>query len=229
MRKGKGTEMAVTEKLKNTKAHQVYRLSDGTVAPGVTTVLNILAKPALVPWANRLGLEGIDVRSYVDKLASIGTLAHYMVECDLKDEEPDLSAYSPEEINLAENCLIKYWGWKEKNKPKPILIEAQLVSNKWRFGGTIDLYCEIDNELWLVDLKTGKAIYPEMITQLSAYTMLLKENGYPTKKVQILRIGRSEDEGFEVNEKSLTQLKPHWEKFKHCLEIYRLDKEIRGN
>ena len=41
------------------RAHQRYKIEDGTIVPGVTTVVGILNKPALVPWANKLGLEGI--------------------------------------------------------------------------------------------------------------------------------------------------------------------------
>ena len=219
--------MVKVEKLQNVKAHQRYRLQDGSIVPGVTTVLGILAKPALVKWANNLGLLGIDVNKYVDKLADIGTLAHYLVECDLKNEMPDIDAYSPEEMRIADACLDKYREWKKENEPQPILVEAQMVSEKFKFGGTIDLYCQIGKKLWLVDLKTSKAIYPEMITQLSAYTQLLKENGYKVDATQILRIGRNVEEGFEVQMRTMAQLKPHWKKFKHALSIYQIDKEMR--
>jgi len=215
-----------TEKISNVRAKTKYRLKDGSIAPGVTTVLNVLNKPALVPWANNLGLEGISVKQYVDKLASIGTLAHYLIECDLREVEPDTTGYSAEEMNLAENCLISYWEWKKTNNPEPILTEAKMVSEEYKFGGTIDLYCKINGELWLVDFKTGKAIYSEMITQLSAYRWLLLENGYKTDKVQILRIGRDETEGFEPQIKTAEELEPHWERFKSCLRIYQLNKII---
>ena len=42
------------------KAHQRYKLADGTQVPGVTTITGQLNKPALIIWANRLGLQGID-------------------------------------------------------------------------------------------------------------------------------------------------------------------------
>ena len=54
---------------KGARQHTVYKLASGARVPGVTTVLSVLNKPALVPWANKLGLEGIDVRKYVDALA----------------------------------------------------------------------------------------------------------------------------------------------------------------
>ena len=44
---------------KKANAHTQYKLVDGTKVPSVTTVLGILNKPALVKWANNLGLQGI--------------------------------------------------------------------------------------------------------------------------------------------------------------------------
>lgn len=220
--------MATIEKVKNVKTHTKYKLKDGTIVPGVTTVLGVLAKPALIHWAWDLGSRGIDYRKYRDKMASIGTLAHYMIECDLKDEDPELDSYSKEEINLAENALISFWEWKKQYNPKPLGVELQLSSEKYRYGGTIDLYCEIDGELWLVDFKTGKAIYPEMVTQLSAYNQLMRENGFMVNKIRVLRIGRDETEGFEDQVKTQGELKPHWQKFRHCLGIYEANKKIKG-
>ena len=218
--------MAV-EKIKGVKMHQKYVTSDGRTVPGVTTVLGVLAKPALIHWAWDLGTKGIDYRKYRDKMANIGTLAHYLIECDLKEVDPELDSYSPEEINLAENCLISYWEWKKKNNPKVIATELQLVSDCYGYGGTIDLYCEIDGLKYLVDFKTGKAIYPEMICQLSAYYYVMDENGYPVDKIQILRIGRDETEGFEVQEKMIGELRWYWSKFLSALGVYNADKEIR--
>jgi hypothetical protein len=50
----------------------------------------------------------------------------------------------------------------------------------------------------LIDLKTGKGIYEDYKYQLAGYKHLLIENGYPVKLCKIIRIGREEDEGFEV-------------------------------
>jgi ATP-dependent exoDNAse (exonuclease V) beta subunit len=187
-------------------------------------VLGVLNKPALVAWANRLGLEGIDSSKYTDAAARIGTLAHYLVQCDFTGEKPDLSEYGKTEIDQAENALISFYEWKRAKVIEPIENELQLVSEQYRYGGTIDCYCKIDGDIWLLDFKTGKAIYSEMLIQLAAYRQLLIENGYPTEKAKILRIGRSEDEGFE--ERTITDFTNHWELFKHCLEIYRLQKKI---
>src|SRR5439155_21898181 len=51
------------------KAHVRYYTSKGEQVPGVTTILSVLNKPALVSWANRMGLQGIDTHKYVDEAA----------------------------------------------------------------------------------------------------------------------------------------------------------------
>ena len=209
-------------RLTSVRAHQRYKMEDGTIVPGVTTVVGILNKPALVPWANKLGLEGIDVSKYVDKTAVIGTCAHYLVQCHLSGEEPDLSDYSAQEISLAENALLKYWEWEKQFKITPILLETQLVSEKKRFGGTVDCYADLNGSRWLIDFKTGKALYDEHFIQLSAYKKLLEDNGYLVDGTAILRIGRDESEGFEYRVLAKKDLNRYWKIFDHCLQIYKL-------
>jgi len=208
-----------------TKAHIRYTTSDGTIVPGVTTILNVLNKPALVPWANKLGLRGIDSSRYVDDKAAIGTLAHYMILCHLKNETPDVSDYSTKQIDQSETCLIKYWDWEKQHTLQTILAEHPLVSQIDKYGGTLDWYGYIDNALTLLDFKTGKGIYPEMGYQLAAYLSLLAEAGYTAPNHQILRVGRDPEEGFEV--RSYPLLTTQWTIFKHCLGIYHLQKETR--
>ena len=194
---------------KVSKAHTIYKTSDGKRVPGTTTVLGVLNKPALVSWANKLGLEGIDSNKYVDAAARIGTLAHYLVQCDLTGETPDISEYGATEIDKAENALLSYYSWKKGKQITPIENEIPLVSEEYGYGGTIDCYCIIDGDLWLLDFKTGKAIYPEMLTQLAAYRQLLTENGHLVEKAKILRIGRDETEGFE--ERTIIDFTNYWE------------------
>jgi len=211
---------------KVSKAHTIYKTADGRRVPGTTTILSVLAKPALVSWANKLGLEGIDSTKYVDTAARIGTLAHYLVQCDLTEETPDTSEYGKLEIDQAENSLLSYYEWKKSRSIKALENELPLVSEKYGYGGTIDCYCLMDGDYWFLDFKTGKAIYPEMLIQLAAYRNLLIENGFDVKKARILRIGRDETEGFE--ERSISDFETYWQIFEHCLAIYNLQKIIKG-
>ena len=104
-------------------------------------------------------------------------------------------------------------------------MEEPLVSEKYQFGGTIDCYGDLDGNPTLIDFKTSKAIYPEMIHQVAAYRKLLVENSHEVKRVRILRIGRSNDEGFE--DKLCGKMEDHWKLFSHCLQIYNLRKKIK--
>lgn len=215
--------MTTKDAPKKSKAHVIYKLSDGTKVPGVTTVLGILNKPALVIWANRLGLQGIDSNKYRDEMADIGTLAHQMIVDYFKGEKTDTSEYSSSQISLAENCLLSFWEWEKGHKIEVIMAEVQLISTEYNYGGTIDCFCNLDGQPTLLDFKTGKAIYPEMFYQLAAYEQLLTEAGKLIEVTRILRVGRDADEGFE--ERTVGKLDKQFEIFKHCLEIYNLRKE----
>jgi len=215
----------VKDSPKKAKAHIQYKLPDGTKVPGVTTVLGILNKPALVKWANNLGLQGIDSSKYRDNLAEVGTLAHQMIVDYFNKVKTDTSEYSQSQIDLAENCLLSFWEWEKGHKIEVIMAESQLVSQEYGFGGTIDCFCKLDGQPTLLDFKTGKAIYPEMFCQLAAYEQLLAESGQLIEVTRILRIGRDNDEGFE--ERTISKLDKQWQVFLNCLSIYNLQKDIR--
>jgi len=217
--------MVEAKEQRKVKVHTVYKNADGKRLPSVTTILGILNKPALIHWAWDLGTQGLDYRSVRDDAAGVGTLAHYLIMCDLNGETPDTSEYSAQDIDRAENCLIKYWDWKSQHNLQAKFTEHPLVSEKHGYGGTIDCIAEVGGEIWLVDYKTGKAIYIEMIYQLAAYRELIREAGWEVDQCRILRIGRDDTEGFE--EKQFTNLDKAFELFLHCKEIYNLKKEVK--
>ena len=206
-----------------TAAHIIYRNLAGRPVPGATTALAVLNKPALVSWANRLGLQGIDSSKYVDDKAVIGTLAHYMIISYLQRTEPNLSDYSQNQIDQAETCLIKFWDWEKEHSLSTVLTETPFVSEAYNFGGTIDWYGKINDHFTLIDFKTSSGIFPEMSYQLAAYSQLLREHSYLLPQSRIIRVGRNQDEGFE--ERVYTDLQTQWQIFEHCLAIYNLRKK----
>lgn len=220
------SEQTIVER---SKQHGPYKLKDGTRVPGVTTITGVLNKPALVKWANNLGLRGIDSTKYVDSLATVGTLAHDMILADLSGDSVVLAASQadPATRDLAENCYLSFCAWRKQHDIRPISLEQSLVSEKYRYGGRADMVAEIDGTLELVDFKTGKGIYPEMFYQLAGYAPLLLENGVvnrPIERARILNIPRAETETFL--EKAKASLRVEWAIFQKCLEIYNLMKEI---
>ena len=208
------------------KAHQRYYTTSGELVPGSTTITGLLNKPALVKWANQLGLQGIDSSKYVDKAANIGTLIHYMVECHITQKEPDLNDFTPFEIEVAKVGFNKYLDWEKKHKIEPIFNEKGYSSDKYRYGGTCDFYCKLDGKYTLVDFKSCKGIYDEQFVQVSSYANLLKENGYKVQQILILRIGRDDTEGFEEKYIVPKQERLYFNVFKNLLNIYYLKKEI---
>jgi len=211
---------------KRSRTHIRYYNNAGKLLPGVTTVLGVLNKPALVPWANNLGLAGINVREYVDILATVGKIGHDMICCHNKGVKFEANGERADLIDKAENCFLSYLAWEKQHKVEPILCEEPLVSERYGFGGTVDMLARVDGVETIVDYKTGKAIYPEHIYQVAAYRQLLVENGYTTNDVRILQIGRDETEGF--SEKVVTDTTREWEIFEHCLAIYQLQKKAKA-
>ena len=211
------------------KLKKRYQLSNGENCPGVTTIVGELgwSKNSLVQWANRLGLNGIDSRKYVDDKASIGSLAHLLILSELKKEEPDLKDYTGNQITQAKNCLKSYHSWAKGKEIDPIYIEERFVSDKLRFGGTPDFFGNIDKVATLIDYKSGKGIYPEYVLQVAAYFNLIEERGNKVSEVRILNIPRADDESFAEKVITREELENGWKIFQHLLAIYNLKGAIK--
>lgn len=211
---------------KKSKQHTVYKTKDGTRVPGVTTVLGVLAKPALIAWANKQGLAGIDTQKYVERAADAGTACHAMIEAHLKGETFDASTYAPDLLGLAENGFLKYLEWEGHHKVEAVQSELALVSEEHKYGGTIDMYCKLDGSLTLVDFKTNSTgVFDEMRHQVVAYRKLLIENGYPVNRIVIIRLGKSDQLDMEAVEVGDWDL--HWSMFLACKTIYDLQKALK--
>ena len=215
---------------KKGRAHQAYKV-DGKRVPGVTTVLGVISKPALVKWANNLGLQGIDSTGYVDALASVGTLAHEMIQEYLGGPLWDRGGFTPTETDAAENAVLSFFEWERVNgvRMETEAIELQLVSREYLYGGTIDWLGLIDGKRWLVDIKTSKGLFPEHVYQVAAYHRLLAENGYGIDGVRLLRVGRSEDEGFDDHIIGGDALAGAWDVFQSALSLYRAKQAFEKN
>ena len=210
------------------KQHTVYRNSANVRVPGVTTITSELGwnTRVLINWANKMGLDGIETGKFVDDKAEIGTLAHLMITNQLQGIKTSTDDYSKNQIKSALNSVKSFDAWAKEHTIEPILIEEPLVSDLLNFGGTADIYGKVDGSLELIDLKTGKGIYDEMLIQVGGgYDILLTEHDYPTNKVRILNIPRVKGERFIEHE--IENLKDCRQIFLHCLETYQLHKNIR--
>jgi len=219
-----------------TKAHIRYRSKilklkngNGVIFPGVTTITRELgwSTESLVRWANQLGLEGVDSTKYRDDKADIGTLAHALVVDRYKGIETDVSDYTKNQIDKAENAALSYWEWEKQRKIEIIFAEEPLVSEEFQFGGTLDIYARVDGFYEIIDLKSGSGIWPEHFVQAGGgYRQLATENDCQVDRVRILNIPRAETENFRDEVIADTDI--YWQIFLNCLNIYRLKKEIKN-
>ena len=205
--------------------HTVYKKQDGQRVPSVTTYLGILAKPALIDWAWKLGVAGLDYRKVRDQAGDTGTLVHYLILSALKNTEPDLSDYSQNDITTTTVPMGKFSTWREEHKLEPILLETPMVSETWRFGGTPDFYGKDNGKFTLLDFKTSGDIYADNFYQLAAYKKLLEEHDCPVESARIIRVSKVIDENFD--DRPAGNLDLHWEIFLSCQKIYELIKATR--
>jgi len=212
-------------------ARRDYRLADGTKVQGVTTIIGILNKPALVYWAYKRGKDGLDLYESRDKAADAGTLAHDMIQTYLHGGEPDtvvINASVTEDVkDQATTAFLNFLEWAQARKLKPVLIEEPLVSEEYRYGGTPDLIAQIDDGLLaVVDWKTSAGIYLEALIQVSAYRWLWEET-HPDQPIKggfhILRFDK--DHG-DWTHRYYEELDDAWEAFKYIRPLHNLLKPL---
>ncbi len=213
-----------SEVANKTRAHIRYQNKAGGHIPGVSTIVGQLAKPQLIIWANRLGLQGIDSTKYRDEKAEIGSLAHALVMADLRGEKYDTSAYSQQQIDQAETAFLHYLEWQKGHTLETRLVEQSLISEAYQYGGTPDWYGILDGIPTLVDYKTG-GIWKEAQIQVAGYNQLILEHQPDTtppsewcSRIIILGIPRNSDETFR--QVILTEWTAQWEAFKALRQLY---------
>ena len=206
----------------NAAYHAPYRLQDGSIVPGVTTVLKVLDKgEQLQDWIWECGRQGLDYREVRDAAGRVGTITHRLIASHLRGETADYQplAVHPDEADRAERCFLKYLAWEKKNPLTPVMIEERLISELFKFGGTPDLLAEINGEFVLIDFKTSGRIYEDYFCQVAAYRKLLEEQDWPIAHVWILRISPDDDQ-YEVGIQ--LDFERDWQIFQHALGIYKL-------
>lgn len=207
--------------------HQVYKNSKGEKLVSVTTVLSLINKPAIPAWANKLGFEGINYFDELKRTAKIGSLVHAICEFYTAKTPIEWEKYTKEEIKKACTISKRFFEFVSlQDEFEPILSEGAFASDKYGFGGCIDIICRLNDKITLLDYKTSGAIYDEMIAQVSAYKLLAEEKGYKIEQVIILRFGREEAEGYEYREISKKELKQGFKVFKAALKLYNEKKKF---
>lgn len=175
---------------------------NGEKCLNVTTVLNILAKEALLGWVERLTREGRDWRQERDRAAERGTATHQLILQVLTGERASLSDLDDEH---------RAWGqaafrWLRDREPEVYLSETMVCWPALGYAGRLDLVATIDGKNTLCDFKTVSAFaykrkggeatdeklppYDENLLQLDLYAGALAASGYEAPdRGLIVRLG----------------------------------------
>jgi len=182
------------------KGHRYEALVDGVwkKMTGCTTMLNrVIAKPQLIPWSAKMAVEHfkknkkrldnefdtvcdeakVAHRKKKEEAGEKGTNVHEIIEKIIKEAIRNDSIVSiPKEFE--ENKQVKHFiDWALENKVKFLESEKILCSEKMFMGGTVDFVCEIDDQIFIGDIKTGKDIYADAFFQIAGYHIMLEEMG----------------------------------------------------
>lgn len=230
--------------------NHVYTLDDKRMW-GTTTILSVIAKPALINWSAGMAVDYIDgfvreVAEHADWTAMFeskkwdeitkearvahtkrkesageaGTLVHaeleklikVAIQLDGRIEEymvrDDMSPQAKEFVQ-----------WAIVNKVKFLDSEKRLYSEKLWVAGTADFICTIKNKLYIGDIKTSSAIYPEHFIQASAYAHMARQMGLYQKFHGVIIVNIPKRGGLKVKENY--DLKGNFEAFKGALVLHK--------
>lgn len=167
-------------------SHAQYRNNSNIEVPSVTTILKILNKPSISKWANYLGFKREKIDDVLKFSADKGTEVHYMLNAFLFQKKYIFVENNGMSKDYMIQVLDNFIEWSKNHTIKPIFGEKPVTCDL--FGGTVDLYCELDGIPTILDFKTSKNFYSSMFLQLSAYTYMLEMLDYEVEQVCILLI-----------------------------------------
>lgn len=123
--------------------------------PTVTQLLNVLNKPALVYWANKLGLHGTSLSDYYAKSRGDGISLHKQINDYIKNGKA---------MNDEKNQILCDMFFKDKE----VLAMEKDIENIY-FRGRYDMLFRSNGYTYIADFKSSKDIYFENKLQLVAY------------------------------------------------------------
>jgi hypothetical protein len=202
--------------------HNYYLDGQGPI-PSVTGILKIVDKSGpLVGWAKRITAEAaVDHRSEVDGWVDLfgrdGAISALTKAADnIRDKAAtqgsDIHALA-EAITLGHEVTVTeeqapfvdaYRQWRADFAPTFLAAEEMVCSVQHGYAGTLDAIVEIAGEVWLLDYKTSKGVYPETALQLAAYgnADFIGRAGDPTRyaipKVDHYAVLHLRPEGYEL-------------------------------
>jgi hypothetical protein len=205
-----------------------YYLIKGKKFVRVTSSLNVISKPGLLIWFQKVG--EYEAKRIVERRQVLGSKVHKLIELSLKGETVNLDNYEQE---IKEDMLL-FKEFRKQSGLKPDALEQRLWSTKHGYAGTADYIgkyktpkdflirghtAKFEKSSFVIgDWKTSRDIYPEYWLQLAAYVVAFEElTGIKVKGAFIaqFRYGK-----IRVMEKTYDELIILFEIYKAVLKLY---------
>lgn len=191
--------------------------------PSVTSILGLLDKPYLLPWAAEQGAKYVldhilehgpdeTLKNHVPVLES-ARLAHTKVSGAAKDIGSDvhhlLEIYITRKIegntlpielqDYCEEvvfCWTEFLKWEAEKKPYWIASEKSVCNPSEGYAGTLDAVCDIGGDIYVIDFKTDKQVSETYPMQIAAYLKAYNSEGGKATHAGILRLPK-DGQGFD--------------------------------
>ena len=196
----------------NEKKH--YYTVEGEYAPSVTTILDSIAKPALIPWAANEGAKFFISHAHEDMKAedmakgirgayrtSSGQALNIGMEVHKWCEEAILwklgkgEAPLPLERTESKNAINAFREWTKANDVEWLTVEEKVYHRGHKFAGTVDATAIVNGDYCVIDFKTSGAIYSAYHLQCAAYAKAIEDmRGKEVDKAYVLRFDKKTGE-----------------------------------
>ena len=213
----------------------------GQPVPGVTTILKVIDKPALMPWAigitrdywleqvnagrtdyAKIHKESWNASKKITKdAANIGSNIHAYAEAFFKKQ-----ALPTLEIDQAKRGAEAFHKWLDAHKVEVVASERRIFSKEHYYAGTCDFVAKIDGVMGVGDIKTSSGIYPEMRLQTAAYQHALQEE--KGMKFDVRWIVRFDKKTGEFESKPFYDFDLDFMGFKSALALHRTLQQMAG-
>jgi hypothetical protein len=179
---------------RNVNEVRMYDCGDNAY-PSVTSIISFVSRGKFASWRAKVGNE--EANKVTKHATSRGTDLHYLFEMYLQNKDvKECEQYKKPMIQFMFNFAKPHL---DKRLDNIYHQETSMFSDKLCLAGTVDLICEVDGELSIVDFKTSKKEKPEewledYFVQLSAYwAMFSEKTGVVPKKLVVFLVGENGD------------------------------------
>lgn len=208
-----------------------YKLKDGSVVRGVTTIIGRFKESGgLMQWAFQMGKSGArTLYEKRDEAASIGGVVHDSIRAEILGLPAPV--FPLEWSAKVGSALDAYHEWFDGARMQIVATEVALVSEMYRYGGTIDAVArDGKGRLCLLDWKSSNAVYSDMAIQLAAYRQLWNERALAQATEPLddggFHLCRFAKEHGDFEHRYWPELFEAWELFTLYIRAYEIDKAL---